>query len=367
MTIAVIFARKDGIYAIADTLSRGASDYSLNTQKLFYSTKHRLLMCFAGEGNLKPIGGASSLDQCLYVDFIIKDFFSHLDANYAKFDVAGFQEELKKFLNEKYAEYADAFFSRLQDGVEYFYGGFSGDDSAPSIFCHKILKNSDGTAYAVHDVQTFFAENSKEAVYFSNTNAVEYAIASTLKSEGAPVGMTAKKLIEDCTTTFTTSTIPLACLQMNTELPHIVGPILHLVKISKDSTEDFSSVYEYNFTDGSINITDHTNNSVTAITKILSYRSYADSNKAFLEGKFLKYLVSTGERIIPIAENQIVSSLGNISLNLKAKKLLPTSQLSSSYTHKALLWLAAGMGVSALAVCASEVLSNSKINAKLKI
>ena len=133
MTIAVIVACKNSFYIVTDTLMSDPSSkmFTLDNQKVFWSEKHKIGLCIAGQANL--ITKASDRDS-VNVSHVVRDFFAHIDnLNTIQLETLGIA--LENFVDRNYANYHNYFrFQTPGTGhdkdVSYFYGGFQNPHAA---------------------------------------------------------------------------------------------------------------------------------------------------------------------------------------------------------------------------------------------
>lgn len=299
MTIAVIVACEESLYVIGDTLDSGSdSTFTINTQKVFYSKRHKIAMCIAGDGSLKPSSGSFELNDIIFTNFIVKDFFEHIEA-IAVLPIENLQNTLKSFLSQKYARYVSNFFT----GVEYVYGGFGAQDSTTTIYSYKGQQN-----------QTLsYTPLGSDPIYFSNTNAVSTAISNTLTLPGVPSGMTGKKLLTENESMVLTFTIPLACILVRGEHKNSIGKYLDFVRIHNNPLENNQYIerktLKYKKTPNVGTGIQCTFNPST-MPLYLTYRSFEDENMAFFNGSLKKYHKRNGRHVQPPLQSS--SPLSNV-------------------------------------------------------
>ncbi len=182
MTIALVVACADRFYMICDTLmsDEKTNVYTLNNQKSFFSNRHQIGLCIAGDATLsnqKP--GENILDEnILNVAFILNSFFADIDARPTgkTIGVYDLMECLTKYLEKSFPTYKDGFMAR----VSFFYGGFveSGHGMLQTVVGeHHVQKNDDEGGDTITD----------QTIPFST----EYLTLNTaLCVSSAPTGLT---------------------------------------------------------------------------------------------------------------------------------------------------------------------------------
>lgn len=314
MTLALIVATKNSFYTVSDSQTIDNETFSRNTQKVFFSDKHKVALCIAGEANLK-FEGIDRLEEVLYVDYVIKQFFDELEAR-EDFSVDEMSEALATFFETHYPRYKAYF----DDGVSYFYGGF-GEGNITKIFCHHIRDGEGGAKEIVDDSYTYSDET--ELRFFANTNAIQIKLDEAMASSGAPAGITVKKYLTENTYAIPllTITIPDACRAINAEEPCYIGNHLHLTTIKPDSITRRVISYREN-PDNPLGFSCAIDPEDTPA--YLTYRSFKESNRAFMNGELKKFLIETGERVPH--ESYAALRIQSIFRGHRARRLLEANE-----------------------------------------
>lgn len=228
MTIAVIVACRNSFYIVTDTLMSDPSSetFTLNNQKVFWSEKHKIGVCVAGQANL--ISRALDRDS-INVSHVAREFFVHID-NLDTIQVETLGTALEDFVDRNYADYHNYF--RFQKpgtehdkDVSYFYGGFQN--------AHAADQDASAVVIYSHHKGLVTQGNCDSAVpYFSNyQREVECYINFGLSS--APVDKpreeSLKALLDQHKDYVLKHYIPQACIVVNAEYPYSIGKDLHCV------------------------------------------------------------------------------------------------------------------------------------------
>lgn len=278
MTIGVIVACKDKFYIVADTItiSYDYNYYTLNSQKLFYSDKHKLGLCVAGQENLISI----NLDRpSIKVSHVLRGFFQSIDSM-DDVSVDNLGEFLVHYVSDQYPEYHNFFTFQDQNGpnrdndISYFYGGFRTGATG----------QIDTVVYSHHNKQDLMAGYDAPEPYFANSNAVSVYINQALQTR--PVHMSEEDalriLLDNHAQHVFGTIIPHACVQLNLETRQldnkyaVVGPDLH--RIIFTNTDDISN-HRYIRYDN-----DHTNMNVYDI-QVPNYTYYISEAAAIQNGE----------------------------------------------------------------------------------
>jgi hypothetical protein len=201
MTFILMVACKDSFYMFADTLSADLENkkFSLKIQKSFFSEKHKIGMCIAGDGTLKPNYDLKAGDEnkILYTDHILRKFFESIDLKDGV-TIDNFDKELDSFLSsEELKQYKDNFNSK----VTYFCGGFrTNKDSKKTtvLRAHFEAEFDDNGTKTKEEYSKERVYNDAEAAYFCNSERVfDIGLDRLDKAEGKPKDLTRKKILEE--------------------------------------------------------------------------------------------------------------------------------------------------------------------------
>lgn len=90
MTFSAVVACENSFYLFSDmrTLDVTTGKVYENTQKVFYSVKHRIGLCIAGSAFLRCSKDPENLKKSLNVSLVLSNFFSMLDGSIAAFENA---------------------------------------------------------------------------------------------------------------------------------------------------------------------------------------------------------------------------------------------------------------------------------------
>jgi hypothetical protein len=298
MTIAFIAAAKDHFYIVSDSLCRGDEAFTLNTQKSFFSEKHRIGLCIAGEAVLK-FDGISHVSEVLYADFVMKEFFEYIDS----LDVCPVE-----LLNDQFSAFFGAnypgYFEWFNQKVSYYYGGFqnAGEGTkVTAIFCHHISEGEAG-ASVIEDKSYVYSDEGDVDPFFANTNSVKKYLDWTLAIPGTPEDMTPKAFLTNAAHRFhvLTFTLPHACLAVNAEVPYYIGKHLRYTKMTSEAVIHRSIKYEA--ADSPTGLACQLDPADAPPS--LSHRSYKESNRAFMNGGLVKYNVADG---MPIPNESVAA------------------------------------------------------------
>lgn len=255
MTIAFIAACKDRFYLISDTLTSRfgpkSDQYLLNSQKVFYSDKHKIALSTSGQANLiyKP-GGAVKDD--MLISHVLRQFFQHLDT-LPDVKIDELQKLLVDFVDHSFPDYQNFF--RFQNpgshddkDVDFFYAGFYDNGSGNKET--KIFAHFDGV-----DKETKY---DSDHPFFSNSpKAVDYYVIN-IGTQGAPdPNVAIVELLDKHDTSYVLNVaVPMACIALNTDSlddtgTYCIGHKLHRVSITPAGlTEDY---VQYDAYSGDIN------------------------------------------------------------------------------------------------------------------
>jgi hypothetical protein len=227
MTMAVIVACKDMIYIVGDTLSQGVGYYTLNNQKIFFSDKHKIGLCIAGQGNLI----SKNLDRpSVYVSYIVREFFKNIDTM-DNIEIGNLGTLLSDYVDSNFSNYHNYFKFQTpgtehEKDVSYFWGGFTAEGKTAIYSHHKGVVNE--------------ARYDSVVPYFSNyQEQVKNYIDFVLKS--APSDTPKENLIQllDQHRKFVLETyIPQACIFVNSQHPHSIGKDLHSISFTQAGVSD---------------------------------------------------------------------------------------------------------------------------------
>lgn len=228
MTIAVIVACKNSFYIVTDTLMSDPSSkmFTLDNQKVFWSEKHKIGLCIAGQANL--ISKALDRDS-INVSHVVRDFFAHID-NLDTIQLETLGIALENFVDRNYANYHNYFrFQTPGTGhdkdVSYFYGGFQNphaadhDGSIVVIYSHHKGLETHGNC---DSVVPYFSNYQREVEYYINFG-LSFAPIDKPRDEYL------KALLDQYKDYVLKHYIPQACIFVNTEHPYSIGKNLHCI------------------------------------------------------------------------------------------------------------------------------------------
>lgn len=267
MPIAMVIASRNSFHVISDTLSRNPDDsFTINTQKLFYSSKHRLAMCISEGIALFPDhsdGTECHLNRTLHTNFIIKDFFDYLDP-LKSIRVEDLLTRLETFLETHYGlSYKKAFLS----WVDFFYGGFN-DQGITTIYEYQA-KSRKFRHY-------LFSNDSKEDRFFSN---IKKSIKKIIYSNTTQENITGNNFLKIIP--FFSFTIRHIIKKANSGNRNLIGPYLDYVKIKRNGNVLTKKIQ---YSDADVVIFD-----TKQFPAYLLYKSEEDSEKATERGELMKY------------------------------------------------------------------------------
>jgi hypothetical protein len=239
MTMAVIVACKNSFYIVADTLMIDSStkSYTLNNQKVFFSDKHKIGLCIAGQANLI----SKNLDtHSINVGYIVKKFFEYIDDNVPEISIEKLGSLLEEYVDTNYRGFHNYFKFQTpgtanDNDVSYFYGGFRKSEQG----------ENDVVIYSHHVGEIKEANYNSAVPYFSNVPiAVSSYIDFALRT--APSNKTKEEnlatLLDDYKDYVLTQAIPQACIVINNETIQdkdtgqpVIGNCLHRVSVDLDS------------------------------------------------------------------------------------------------------------------------------------
>lgn len=287
MTITVIVACENGFYIIADTLTQSDVSFSLNTQKVFFSQKHRIGMCIAGDEDLK-FPGVTDEKDVLHTSYVINDFFKYIDT-LSVFLVENLRAELTTFFQAKYSQY----YAQFLDQVSYFFGGFKtvGADKVTAIYSHHNGRDEE---------YMYAATDQTPNCFFANTDAVQLALDVL-----APQQQERRKmLVEQAKQKLAFTVVALACVTINAKHPCGIGELLHCVSLTKDGNcvqhaFNYESDLPYPKIIGA-----------QPLPQYLLYPSLKESNEAFLNGTLSRYHLPTkvNQDEIPCKRSEVVAA-----------------------------------------------------------
>lgn len=237
MTIAVIVACKDSFYIVVDTLTQitqvdSNSIHTLNNQKVFFSGKHKIGLCVAGQANL--IDKNASLPS-IYVSHVVREFFNHLDT-IEIVEISNLESLLIEYVDGHYPRYHNYFkfqnpgYNNDKD-VSYFYAGFTSD----------YREGSNVIIYSHHEGLLTDAFYKDPVPYFSNyqigmNSYINFGL------EGAPADRTTGEnlieLLDKHKKYVITKFIPQTCFWVNNDRPYTIGEDLHCKVFKQDGTLD---------------------------------------------------------------------------------------------------------------------------------
>jgi hypothetical protein len=172
MTMAFIAATQNGFYIVADTrtVNEGQSTYSDNNQKVFYSDKHKIGLCIAGQAGLHHRAGQES---DMYVSYVVREFFEYIDREQENVQIDQLGNMLRQYVDDNYLDYHNYFKFQTpgevnESDVSYFYGGFSGGNV-------KIYSHHNGVE------TTYPNSNGSSLQYFYNCSGEIDPIAKYIK------------------------------------------------------------------------------------------------------------------------------------------------------------------------------------------
>lgn len=228
MTIAVIIACRNSFYIVTDTLMSDPSSktFTLNNQKVFWSEKHKIGLCVAGQANLI----SKTLDRdSINISYVVREFFAYID-NLGAIQVETLGAVLEDFVDRTYGAYHNYFKFQTpgtehDKDVSYFYGGFQN--------AHSDGQGRNTVVIYSHHKGLVTQGNCDSTVpYFSNyQREVEYYINFGLST--APVNNSReeslKALLDQYKNYVLKHYIPQACVVVNSEYPYSIGKDLHCV------------------------------------------------------------------------------------------------------------------------------------------
>lgn len=229
----VIVACKDSFYIVADNLSIDpkSSTYTLNHQKVFWSEKHKIGLCCAGQANL--IGKNSDMSsQDIYTSHVLREFFKYID-DLDSFPVEELHTTLESYVDDKFASYHN-YFKFQNPGVQhdndisYFYGGFKTNAGAkPTV-----------AIYSHHEGSIAQCSFYSPTPYFSNyQERVKFYIDYPLDNSPSPLPDTREKtlisLLDQSKDYLLQTYIPQACMSVDLSYPYTIGKVLHRVVLSR--------------------------------------------------------------------------------------------------------------------------------------
>lgn len=235
MTLALIVACEDSIYAVSDTLGQYIFDsqqaasgqyqcgecYSLNTKKLFYSHKHKIVLCISGDYVLLPSKEAVN-GQAWCVDYILDEFIKHIDL-VPICKASNLTNALKDFINERFPGSWDAFL----ENIALFYGSF--EDETSTIY--QLLKGEQ--KYLKYHKNPYDKLNT-----FSNfpeplTNELQKFLNQYNLDKSTYLTKHDLLCLQEWRGITLFSFIPQLCIALNIECSHLIGPYFEYFCIAK--------------------------------------------------------------------------------------------------------------------------------------
>ena len=228
MTMAVIVACKDNFYIIADTLTCNPNNqtFSLNNQKVFSSSKHKIGLCIAGQASLI----SKNLDRdAVNISYALREFFVYIDT-LVDVQVETLGTTLEDFVDQHYSEYHNYFKfqspgTKHDNDVSYFYGGFDANGAV--------------VVYGHHEGLIAQSQYDSSVPYFSvYSQSVSHYINFAIDLSKLPPGITKEqaliKLLDQHKEFVLTHCVPQACMNVNSQHPYSIGKILHFANLHKD-------------------------------------------------------------------------------------------------------------------------------------
>ncbi len=134
MTLAVIVACEDSFYMITDTRTLDVDDWSFtdNTKKIFYSKRHMLGLCIAGEAMLPASSDPTNSQKTLSVSYVLEEFFKEIekkdeDSVRSKISaIENFSILIQEYIKEKHGE---EYVVPFQHNVSFFLGCFVNNET----------------------------------------------------------------------------------------------------------------------------------------------------------------------------------------------------------------------------------------------
>ncbi len=243
MTMAIIVACKDSFYIVTDNLMTGQSInndpyYTLNNQKVFFSDKHKIGLCIAGQANLisKQLN-RDSVNVC----HVSRKFFEYIDT-LDVFPIENLKQSLEIYVEEHYPDYHNYFKFQTpgaehNNDVSYFYGGFKQEDAANTV-----------VIYSHHKGKLEECKYEDDVPFFTNYQSiVESYVNFVLNAPDFPADKTKKdgltEFLDQHKDYMLKTCIPQACVFVNSEFPSSIGKTLHRVIINATTIEQ--SYIEY--------------------------------------------------------------------------------------------------------------------------